>query len=134
MLDVMAYAAPEARADESRVYYAVRPDEMYPAMIEYIVGVLEGEIDPFDGVLAKAADDVTFYKCLATRLDRRVWSLALTPLDQVGAADWELRAQALEIARCWFTALLKSLDSRPLGVHILAGSGAYRLWPSQSGG
>ena len=126
-MDVLQYAVPEERGDHSRVYYAVDPDQMYPAMIDYIQDVVEGEVDALEGVNAHGARDVRFYLGQARRFDPKAWTLARRPVHQVKRGERELRGQALEIARLWYTALLRSLSRKPLGLHILKGSGAYRL-------
>lgn len=131
MIEVMEFVEQEERPGSEYECYQVEPGEMYPAMLDHIEAVLAGE-DPYENVMARSAGDVRLYHSQAQRLDSQAWGLARVPRDDFDdAADVEdlmLRGEALEIARLWFTALMRqAIRYRPLGLHILAGDGSWRL-------
>lgn len=113
MLDVFAIAKPEARADQDYAWFAVDPDALYPATLAHVAGALEhprpaeplGQLwDRGKKVGAKAFADAP-----------------------AGKPGDPARAEALEVARLWFTEMLHQAVGRPLGLHIAKGDGRWRL-------
>lgn len=96
--------------EKERNWFIANPAELYPAAIAHIQDRLAAG-DPGDGIIRSQ------YYPAAAVLPPRAWELALTPRAEVSAKDIELRAQALEIARRWFTELLhRALRWKAAGV------------------
>lgn len=101
-------------------WYNVTPAEMYPAIIAHIQKAFEA-YDQSDGIIRSQ------YYPAALALPDRAWQLALTPRDEVTKqANIDLRAEALELARVWFTELLhRALRWKAAGVE------SPILWPTE---
>lgn len=118
-MDVFAIATPEDRPDApDYTAYVVDPEMLYPETVNHILSVL--------GIGTIPAGALRQYYLEAQRLNLSAWDLALTPLEACPAAQRIDRAQALELARLWFTELLHEAHGGPVLVHILA-NGKYRL-------
>ena len=113
----------EARHADGSTWYKIEPGRVYPAILRHIEEALDREAVAPDGALAPLWS-------AAGRLPREAWQWARIPKHRCPAEDAPFRAQALEIARLWFTELLHREHSgtlhpregeamRPLGVHIL---------------
>lgn len=88
------------KRQNERNWFNVDPATMYPAMIEFVQAQL-AEGKQGDGIIRSQ------YYPAAQALPAEAWALALMPRDEVTRkADIEARANALEIARLWFTELL----------------------------
>jgi hypothetical protein len=103
-----------------RNWYTTNPNALYPAAIEYIQDQLDKERYG-DGVIRSQ------YYPTAAALPAKAWSLAMIPRDEVTeTTEVELRAQALELARVWFTELLhRALRWKAAGVESEA------IWGSE---
>lgn len=102
--------------------FEIEPGVLYPAAVEHIKECLAQNIRG-DGVIK----DVYFPQAQA--LPAEAFALALTPRGDVDAGDLETRAQALELARVWFTEMLHRAvggDGTQMRLHILKDE-AYRL-------
>jgi hypothetical protein len=130
--DALGLAQPEPRGDD-REWYAVDPGVIYPAAIERIRQVL---------ATGETPDELTQYDCPpevdprsagrlivmdAQQVQVEAWGWALIPKGNLMPEQWPARAFALEVARRWFTQALHCAVRKPLGLHILAGDGRYKL-------
>lgn len=132
MLNVFDIAHPEDRSGDRLLaelpegapelpnqytWFAVQPAELYPATLAHIQKVLEGQRPP---------DPLGMYFDAARRLAPAAWAAAeleraACPVDLLA-----VRAEALEIARLWFTEMLHQAAAGPIGLHILKDE-RYRL-------
>lgn len=123
-------AEAEARHADGATWYQLEPGRVYPAILRHIEEALDREAVAPDGALAPLWS-------AAGRLPREAWQWARIPKHKCPAEYAPFRAQALEIARLWFTELLHREHSgiphpregealRPLGVHLLRDE-AWRL-------
>jgi hypothetical protein len=103
--------------------YTVQADELYPAMLDMIEDVLAGTLDRHPSVLHLylRAKDLVQASPQALEWARR-------GRDEFDDGDVELgpRAEALEIARLWFTRMLKS-EVKPLVLRIIPGDFRFKL-------
>ena len=113
MLDVFKIATPEEREDTDYAWFRVDPDQLYPAALTHVAGALAQPrpAEPL-GQLWDRGQAVG------------VQAFQEAPLGRPGSLP---RAEALEVARLWFTEMLHQAAGAPIGVHILKGSGAWRL-------
>lgn len=117
-MNVMEIARPEERAD-GRLGFVVEPGEMYPAAIAHICQRLEVQARP-GGTLTVLYDQ-------ASQLPAEAWEWALRPLAACPDGARGARAEALEIARLWFTETLhQAVSQQAIGLHILKDE-TYRL-------
>lgn len=117
-MNVMEIARPEKR-DDGRLGFVVEPGEMYPATVDHIVTRLKVQARP-GGALTVLYDQ-------ASQLPVEAWQWALRPLADCPAGAREARAEALEIARLWFTETLhQAVSQQAIGLHILKDE-TYRL-------
>lgn len=116
------------------VTYEIAPADLYPATVARIQealadgGVPEELIDPapIDPRIAPA-QAAQAYMSQAAAIPADGWRLALLPRSEVTKqANINLRAQALELARRWYTRALHMAVGAPLGLHILLDED-YRL-------
>ncbi len=122
MLNVFAIARVDEQAD-GRKRFVVSPDDLYPAAIEHVKGVLERGARP-DGALGILYDQ-------GERLPAEAWAWAMKPCNEFAQAEPEAvaaRAAALEVARLWFTEMLhQGIGQEPMTLHIERGDGRWRL-------
>jgi hypothetical protein len=130
MYDIMSLVTREERPGQGIAWYAVSPEEAYPATIARIREVLvSGEI-PQELVEDYAALDVDprgvarQYLGEARAVPEAGWKLALQERQGFDDTRQEMelaaRRQALETARRWFTqALHVATGGAAMGVHIL---------------
>lgn len=125
---VMRYAKREDRTDKGCIWFAVNPDRMFPAILSHIERAMKrGRSWATRGLEPRSAMAVGTLLASALALPPNSWGLARKLPEEVGA-DRMHRARALEVARLWFTELLHAeIGYRKLGVHILKGSGRWRL-------
>ena len=110
MLDVFKIAK-QVERDDDRVGFEVEPREMYPEAIAHVVEATGGPRP--GGVLGTYWDR-------AKQLPPAAWELALRTRDECDAEQLAARAEALEIARLWFTEMLHAaINHKPMGLHIL---------------
>jgi len=101
----------ESRADPDYLWLQADPDVIYPKVINAIRLAVDEEEIP---------SGLAQYYHQALTLDDEAWRWALTPRGQCPDAVLAARAEALELARRWFTAQLHAeLGGRPIGVHWL---------------
>ena len=107
--------------DSTPIAFEVDPKVMYPAMIKHILAVLNGQEQMTSSREAQ-------YRTRAARLPQAVWDNALQPASGFapGSPERVNRAEALEIARLWFTTLMKEKYGR-VYLHILAGDYHFQL-------
>lgn len=119
MLDPLSIAIEETRAnDQGYVWYAVDPNEMYPETMEHILGVLSSA-EPRNQVTTNLLQ-YTFRAMALSAAEPSAWGWALQPRASFTDARMiGMRAEALEIARLWFTEMLHAANNVPIGVHIL---------------
>jgi len=144
----------EVEDEDSTFDFIVDPSVMYPAMIEEILEIIEsGDIRSATQVLGDRAvadlpEDyppqvkaavrdwatdrspiVRMYLPKALSLPEDAWESALSSAsDDMPAEQRSARAEALEVARAWFTELLHvSIEYKPMSIQILAGDYTYRL-------
>lgn len=127
--DPLKLCQPEERAD-SVPWYATQPAVMYPATIARIGEVIaSGEMPPeLVGSSNPEADPMAAareYRLQARRLPAEAWKLAAAPAPS-DPEKRRVRAEALELARKWFTRALKLAVGKSLGLHILKDPG-FRL-------
>jgi hypothetical protein len=152
-MDVRALVT-EVEDDDSTFDFIIDPDVMYPAMIEEILEVIESgdyrtAVEMMgDKAVADLPEDsppqvkaavrswatdrspiVRMYLPKAMTLPKDAWEAALAPAsDAMASEQREARAEALELARMWFTELLHvSIEYKPMSIQILAGDYTYRL-------
>lgn len=104
----------EERDDPNATWYAVDPDVVYPAALEYAQSLLE------DGASVPMYLQQHVAGLRAADLSDSAWDNALEPSEGLTAKRREDRATVLEAARLIFTALLREQSGGPVGVHILA--------------
>ena len=114
MLDVIKIAKRHEGAPEGTVSFEVIPDELYPQAIA----------DLRESVLTYTSETVEeFVKqhfLVAKRISDEAWDAALKSKDDCPPELIEGRAQALEVARLWFTAKLHfTVKNVPMHLHIL---------------
>jgi len=126
-------AAPEvaqAAGDEERervlaqpyTWYETEPHRMYPPTIAHILEQLQTKDRPGDRALRRFYDE-------ARRMPAEAWLYALEPYSP-GASEAYLlaRAQALELARKWFSRELTLATGTRVGLHIKRDpEGRYKL-------
>lgn len=114
--------------------FEIAPADLYPATVGRIQEAIAGgelpaeliDHNPADPRIAPAQGAMQ-YMAEAQAIPNRAWSLADVPRDQITKqADVALRAQALEMARRWFTRALQLAAGGPIGLHILKDED-YRL-------
>jgi len=124
--------------------YAIKPKDLYPAMITYIQSALTFPInDVLRGLNRRGRRAIRPLYNRAKALPAHAWQLALMPRDTVEeenplsrlfrgqpasrAEALLIRAAALECARLWYTELLhERCAHRPLHLHITRDT-RYRL-------
>ena len=112
MLNVLELAKVGELTDDGYVSVRVEPHKIYPPTIAHIMGVLESASPP-DGALRQEYD-------AALALPDEAWDYALAGAETADIDNArELRAQALEIARRWFTEMLHRAVGAPMHLHIL---------------
>lgn len=118
--------------------YAVDPDVMYPAMVDYCRKLADGTVDP--------PSYVAMYRADIRKLPAGVWDDALVDTNAHVSNDGRPgipaeRAreynQAVELCRLVFTALLREQAGGPIRIHITrptdaARKGAWRAYPVQT--
>lgn len=112
MLDVFAIAKAEERPEADRAWFALNPGELYPATLGHVRQVLEGPrpAEPLGQLYDRArALPVEILTAVAETPSKAAYSNALVLQ----------RAEALEVARLWFTEMLQQAVGGPIGVHIL---------------
>ncbi len=132
MIDISQYVTEEDRPDRSFPTFAVRPTQMYPAMVSYIAEILKVGPVPDRYLDTKGTPNpVVMYYDEVKALPDDALELALVPYDsakQLSQEKRQARNAALECARKWFTELLhQSISGKPMGVHILAEDSSFRL-------
>ncbi len=117
-MNVFEYAVPEKREGADREWYAIEPGKMYPAMIAEIQDVLA------TGRAVPAS--LALHRNEAQALPEFAWGLALKPRSEFNGPEpavtdlLKLRAEALNVARRWFTEMLHTaIGYKPMCVHIL---------------
>lgn len=113
-------------------YFELTPAEFYPAMVAHIreaiqspdlpAELVDRDVNPqIDPLLAARR-----YYNYAKRIPEGAWSDALVPLAVLLSKPHidiikrvRQRAEALELARLWFTRAAKNQAGRPIGIHIL---------------
>ena len=119
--------APEERGDDSYSWFSAEPGKIYPATIARIKEVLESGELPAELVDYNAPAEVDPRAAARLHLGEAkgvkpaAWESALT-----GKPGDPARAEALEVARRWFTQALHVAVNKPLGLHIL-NDPAYKL-------
>lgn len=118
-MDIMKLVTPQ-EADGDTTRYSVQPGDLYPAMQAYIQDVLEGEQDVMEFEVQS--------RDAARLLGVDAFDLVTEGKEDVAQEDVSLRADALEIARRWFTAKLHRASGagRTMELHI-AMDEKYRL-------
>jgi hypothetical protein len=100
----------EQAASQIRDWFNIDPGDLYPPALAHVKEALA--FDKPDGALAQEWDH-------AQMLPPDIWDRAATEaredFDDEGLAA---RAEALEIARRWFTELLHRSVGAPLGLHV----------------
>lgn len=110
IFDIVTEDVERNQREKERNWYIANPTDLYPAAIAYIQSQL-AEGKQGDGIIRSQ------YYPAAAALPVRAWQLALMPRSEVSAKEIEVRAQALEIARLWFTELLhRALRWKAAGV------------------
>jgi hypothetical protein len=111
MLKVFEIAVPVDPTNEGyENRFDIDPNKMYPATVAHIVGVLDKQAQP-DGALQQE-----YVKALA--LPAEAWAVALASKADCAPELVEARAEALTIARRWFTEILQSAVGGPINPHI----------------
>jgi len=126
--DAIALCEAEKRPNDPTVtWLAVKPSDLYPAMIARMQEVkakgirvpaeLVGSSDP-DGNPQEAA---RMYAAKVKRFPDGAFAMALKPRGDFAdnAEDLQIRNVVLEIARKWFTRAAKLKTKGKLGLHIL---------------
>lgn len=133
MIDVKQFVTNEERPGRDFPTFAVRPKQMYPAMIAHIKETLaDAKLAPTRVLdLAGTPNPLVMYHDEAKSLRADAFDLALVPAAQAATLSVEQRLArnaALECARKWFTELLhQSNGGKPMGVHILAEDLSFKL-------
>ena len=100
--------------EEDQLSFTIDPNVLYPLSIQHIRETLAAH--------GKQTGVMAGYLSTASMLPDRVWSLALTPANRVEWPDRALRAQALELARLWFTETLhRAVNEQPMKIQITRG-------------
>jgi len=133
MIDLTKVVTREERPEHpDRVFFAVKPSEMYPAMLAHIKETLATGKPPDKYLDTKGTPNpLVMYYDEAKRQSPEAWELAIVPYSQCGslsADDKRTRNAALECARKWLTELLhRSIGGTPMGLHILAEDKKFKL-------
>jgi hypothetical protein len=137
--------------DDEWEWYEVNPDAVYPVALDYLRGILSGAIKAPEYLIIHTSKAKTL-PAISWELARvpysqikegilsreseldRVWEAAksggiapycsMVNSHQVGL---HARSEALECARLVFTGELREQAGKAVGVHILKGSGEWRL-------
>jgi hypothetical protein len=119
-MNVLQYAALEEREGDDRSWFSVQPGEVYPAALEELADAVQSGQAPKDPPLA------SLY-ARAAALGPEGLRLGTEPRDALPDELVPVRAEALEIARLWFTEQLhQAVEGRPIGLHI-ARDDAWKL-------
>jgi hypothetical protein len=107
---------------DGRPWFEVNADEMYPAMIEYILDLVAHPEKRSN------TESERHYLNLASKVPHVAWANALAAEDptELTPEDLHDRAVALEIARKFFTAKLREEIGEMMGLRI-AGSEKWKL-------
>ncbi len=105
---------------KDRTWFIVKPEILYPAMIERFTEIIEG--DNPDELFKGKLDAVD----AAKRLLSKVQKFNKTDLDEallprqecINIHVVERRTEVLETARLWFTRALKISVNKPIGINI----------------
>jgi hypothetical protein len=132
MINVKEFVTVEEHPDRDFPTFAIKPTEMYPAMIAHIKEALvEGKGPSRFLDLEGTLNPLCMYWDEAKILGTAGMDLGLVPHAQTvdfDAKDKARRNVALECARKWFTELLhQSIGGKPMGVHILAEDYSFKL-------
>ena len=122
MLNVFDVSTRNPEREDGYVSYDINPDTMFPTTVTHIQDALTFARP--DSALGRLWDK-------AKERDEDAWTWALAPRgDVAGEHARSERDLALEIARLWFTEMLHQATGAPIRVHILKGSGNWRLFSS----
>lgn len=130
--DALGYVELEERLDSDRDFYAMDPAVAYPAILEHIDFLIRNRRRPLptpihdeDGsVIDLQPNPLEPLYIRAKQLPATVW---IDTADGRLAVGDPLRAEALELARLWFTEVLhRQLGGGAMGLHILSDP-AWRL-------
>lgn len=102
----------EVAAENTRQWFVVEPAQLYPAAIADLIEVVEAGRQPSHPALI-----APYHRAKA--LGAGGLRLALVARAQCPPDDLTIRAEALEVARLWFTEKLhQAIDHAPMGLHI----------------
>jgi hypothetical protein len=123
---VLRYAKPEKRNDPQYKWYAFEPNVIYPVTVKRIQEVVASREIPGELVDSKPTPGVDPYSVAinyanwAKALPDDAWTFALKTRDSfILPQEITLRAEALNLARLWFTQALSVAVGEAVGVHIL---------------
>lgn len=120
MRNVLEYVTSEDRATEDRLWFSVDPADLYPPALEALMSAVA------HGTRPEATALQSLY-ARAQTLGVSGLQLGLEPREALPAELVLVRAEALELARLWFTEHLHAAVSHsPMGLHIEADE-AWRL-------
>lgn len=118
--------------NDSRLWFEIDPDVVYPATLAHLRSIREGTangVELFESM--EKADIGRRMMRDAKLLTDDDFELAETSRQDIALrddiADLDKRAEVLELARHWFTRALRVATGAPIGIHILKGSGAWKL-------
>ena len=110
----------EVAPENTRQWFVVEPAQLYPAAVADLIEVVEAGRQPSHPALIAPYHQ-------ARALGAGGLKTALVPRHKCPPDDLALRAEALEVARLWFTEKLhQAIDNAPMGLHIVKDE-AYRL-------
>lgn len=113
MLDPLSLVNKEERADDGRTWYTCNPEIIYPAVIARIQEIISSGELPDELVDHKGNVEIDprgiarTYASRAKALPLQSWDYALQARDKIQDAQvLAIRAEALNLARLWFTQAL----------------------------
>lgn len=133
--DVLTLCSQEDRPHDAEVtWFVVEPSYMYPAMITRIQQALQDkEAVPAELIDTHGNEEIDSRSAArqhmrdAKAVAQEGWQLCdAENSDMLADGQRKMRAQALEVARRWFTRALKNRVDGPIGLHIL-NDPKYRL-------
>lgn len=118
--------------DDSRLCFEIDPDIVYPATLAHLRNIQKGTANGVELFESMESADI------GRKMMRNVKSLTDDDFELAersrqdialrdDVADLDKRAEVLELARHWFTRALRVATGASIRVHILKGSGAWKL-------
>lgn len=117
MLDALSIAKRQDDTEDGRKSFEIHPDNLYPPAIAEVRAEVAKNLR-----LRDVPEHLEHHYPRAKRVSDAAWEAALKSKKECPPELVEARAEALEVARLWFTAELhQAIEKVPMHIHILKG-------------